>query len=174
MPVEQFLDDDGGARAAEGLLDEDLLDGLVGLGHVVADQDAFAERQTVGFDGATSAERGGEARSGGGIGEGAGAGGRDAVFLHEPLGEDLGGFELGGLLVRAPDAQAVLLPEVHDAERQGIVRPDDGEVGAVFLGEGAQAGQVLRAEVDALDGGAVLAPGVPGRCRHCRGRTTSG
>ena len=119
---------------AKGPLDEDLLDGAVGLGHVAADQDAFAQRQAVGFDGATSAQRGGKARRGGGVGEGARARGGDAVLLHEPLGEDFGGLELGGLPVRAPDAQPVFLPQIHDAQRQRIVRADDGEVGVVAPG----------------------------------------
>ena len=123
---------------------------------------AFAERQAVGFDGATSAQRGGEARGGGEIGEGARARGRDAVLLHEPLREDLRGFELSGLLVRAPDAPAVLLPQIHDAQRQRIVRPDDREVGALLLREGTEPGQILRAEVDALDGRAVFRQAFPG------------
>ena len=72
------------------------------------------------------------------------------------LREDFGGLELGGFLVRPPDAQAVLPEQIHDAQRQRIVRPDDGEVGAVLPGEGAQAGQVFGAELDALDRRAVL------------------
>ena len=49
-----------------------------------------------------------------------------------------------------------LLEQVHDAERQGIVRADDGEVGVVLPGEGQEGGQVFGAKVDALDQGAVL------------------
>ena len=165
---EQFLDDDARPGRAKGLADEDVLDGLVGLGHVAADEDAFAQGEAVGFDGAAPAQGGGEARGGGRIGEGAGARGGDAIFLHELLGEDLGGLEPGGLLVRAPDAQAILLEQIHDAQGEGVVGADDGEVGALFLGEGEQAGEVFGAEGDAFDGRAVLArrswamPALPG------------
>ena len=69
-----------GARAAEGLLDQHLLDGAVRLGHVAADQDAFAQGQAVGFHGATAAQGGGESRGGGGVVEGARARGGDAVL----------------------------------------------------------------------------------------------
>ena len=49
-----------------------------------------------------------------------------------------------------------LLEQVHDAQRQGVVRPDDGEVDAVLPGEGQEGGQVFGAKLDALDRGAVL------------------
>ena len=111
----------------------------VRLGHVAADQHAFAQRQAVGFDRATAAERGRESRGRGGIGERAGPRGGNAVLLHEPLGEDFGGLELRRLLVRAPDAQPCLLQQIHDAQRQRIVRPDDGEVGPVRLRKGREA-----------------------------------
>ena len=131
---------------AKGAFDQDLLDSLVGLGHVVADQDAFAERQAVRFDGATASKRSRKAGRGGGIREGAGARGRDAMFLHEPLGEDFGRLKLGGLLARAPDAPPILLPQIYNTERERVVRPDDGEVGALFLGEGAEPGQIFRTQ----------------------------
>ena len=78
------------------------------------------------------------------------------------------------LLVWAPDAPTVLLPQIHDAQRQRVVRPDDGEVGAVLPGEGEEAGQVFRAQVNALDGRAVLRQafagdaGIAGRAPHLR------
>ena len=119
-------------------------------------RDAFAERQAIGLNGATAAKGGGETRSRGEIGEGAGARGGEAVLLHEPLRECFGGLEPGGFLVWAPDAQTVFVEQVHDAQGQGVVRPDDGEVGAVFPGKGLKGGQVFRAKADALDEGAVL------------------
>ena len=149
---EQFLDDDGCAGGAEGLLDEHVVNGGGRLGLVVAEQDALAQGQAIGLDGAAAAEGGGESAGGLGVGEAAGPGGRDAVPFHELLGKDLRGLELGGLAVGPPDAQSVLLEEVHDAQRQGIVGADDGEVGAVFLDEGQQLGQILGVERDTLDG----------------------
>ena len=50
----------------------------------------------------------------------------------------------------------MLAEQIHDAERQRVVGSDDGEVGVVLPGEGMEGGQVFRAEVDALDRGAVL------------------
>ena len=88
-PFEQFLDDQICAGLAKGPFHKDLLDGMVRLGHVAADQHSFAERQAVGFDGATATERGGESRSQREIRESACAGGGDAILLHELLREDL-------------------------------------------------------------------------------------
>ena len=99
---------------------------------------------------------------------------RDAVFLHELLRENFGRLELRRLLVRPPDAQAVFLEQIHDAQRQRIVRPDDGEVGFLFLREREQLRQIFRADVDAFDRRAVFREaflrdaGVARRAPHLR------
>ena len=162
------------ARRAEGFADQDFVNGLVGLRHVRANQNAFAERQAVGLHGAFAVQRCRQMpwpptspavkRPG--------RGRRDAVFLHEVLGENLGRLELRGLLVRPPDAQAVFLEQIHDAQRERIVRPDDGEIDFLFLREREQLGQILRADVHALDRARHFSRAVPARCRRCPARTT--
>ena len=60
-------------------------------------------------------------------------------------------FELRRLLVHAPDLQAVLLKQIHDAKRQRVVRADDGEIHLLLLREREQLGQIFRANVDAFN-----------------------
>ena len=138
----------------------------------VADQNAFAQREAVGFHYAF-AEAGGEFLRSSNVVKCPGSGGGNAVFLHESLGENLGRFELRRLLVHAPDSQAVLLEQIHDAERQRIVRPDDGKIHFLLLREGKQLGQILRTDVDAFHRRFRSLRGVPARCRRCLARTTS-
>ena len=57
---QKFLDDNVRARRAEGFADQDFVNGLVRFGDVGANQNAFAERQAVGFHGAFAAERRGK------------------------------------------------------------------------------------------------------------------
>ena len=45
----------------------------------------------------------------------------------------------------------MLLEQVHDAERERVVRADDGEVNFRFLREREQCGQIFRADGDAFD-----------------------
>ena len=100
-------------------------------------------------------------------------GGRDAVFLHELLGENLGRLELRGFLVHAPDLQAVFLEQIHDAQRERIVRADDGEFNFLFLREGQQFRQIFRADVRRIRPARRFWRGVPAQCRRCPARTTS-
>ena len=91
------------------------------------------------------------------------------MAVHEPLGESLGRFELGGLAVGAPDAQAVAAEQVDDAQGQGVVRAHDGQVGPVLLGKGQQAGKVVGGQGDVLDGDAAGRQALEGRSRVARG-----
>src|ERR1019366_6047107 len=59
--------------------------------------------------------------------------------------------ELRGFLVRPPYSQSVFLEQIHDAERERIVRANDGEVGFLFLRKREQLRQILRAEIHTLD-----------------------
>ena len=56
-----------------------------------------------------------------------------------------------GLLVHAPNLQAVPLKQIYNAKRERIVRPDDGEIYLLLLREREQLGQIIRCEVDTLD-----------------------
>ena len=69
-----------------------------------------------------------------------------------------------GFLVHAPDAQTVFLEQIHDAQRERIVRPDDGEFDFLFPRECEQLRQILRADVDAFD--RVAQPFAPGEPAH--------
>jgi hypothetical protein len=68
------------------------------------------------------------------------------------LRENFGRFKLCRLLVRPPNPQAVFLEQIHNAERERIVRPDDGEFDFLLLREREQFRQIICADVDALDG----------------------
>ena len=124
----------------------------------MADENAFAEGETVGFHGATAIEFVSKIFGGGGVVERASFGRRDAIFLHEILGENFGGFELGGFFVWAPNAQAARLKKINDAEGQRVVGADDGEVGFMFVGEFEERREIFGADRDVLDHRAVLEP----------------
>ena len=72
-------------------------------------------------------------------------------MAHEILREGFRGLELRGLLVRPPDAQAVLLEQVNNSDRKRVVRPDDRQVDPVLLREIEQLRQILRADANAFD-----------------------
>jgi hypothetical protein len=55
-----------------------------------------------------------------------------------------------------PKSSVPFLEQIHDAERQRIVRPDDGEFDFLFPRECQQFRQIFRADVDAFDQRAVL------------------
>ena len=170
---EKFLDDHVRARRAEGFADHDFVHGLFGFGLVRANQNAFAQRKAVGFHHAFAASEAQNFFAAADVGESSGRRRGDAVFLHEFLGENLGRLELRGFLVHAPDSQAVFLEQIHDAQRQRIVRTDDGEINFLFLRECEQLGQILRADVDAFDRRCRFsARPSPARCRRCPARTT--
>ena len=69
----------------------------------------------------------------------------------------------------------MFLEQIHDAQRERIVRADDGEINFLFLREGEQLGQIFRADVDAFDQCAVFGEpflrdaGVARRAPHLRG-----
>jgi len=85
---------------------------------------------------------------------------------------------LGGLAVWPPDAQALSLKEVHDAQSQRMVRPDHRKIDLEVFRQGEQAGQVFRRDGGAphrgpvggqlLGGDAGVARRAP-KARHARG-----
>ena len=54
------------------------------------------------------------------------------------------------------------LKKIDDAQRERVVRADDDEVGPLFLCEGEQAGQIVRADRHALDGRVVFSETLSG------------
>ena len=137
--------------APKALPARDFVNRLVRFRHACTNQNAFAERQTIGFHRAFAIQRSREFLCQSRGGKRSSACGRDAVFLHEILGENFGRLELRGFLVRSPDPPAVFLEQIHDAQRQRIVRPDDGEFDFLFLRKGEQLRQIPGAKVHALD-----------------------
>ena len=123
---------------------------LPGLG----DDDALAQRQTVGLDDG---------------GDGSGFqilqclahiveylvfGGGDAVFLHQVLGEDLAALDDGGVGVGSEAGDTLFVQCIHTAQHQRIVGSHHGVVNGVLHSEGddfvnfrsadGHAGSVLR------------------------------
>ena len=100
------------------------------------DDHAFAERESVGFDDERISRLSGRNCCASALSEKLPERrGRDAVALHEFLGENLRRFEPRGALGRTEDAQAVRLKKIDDAGGERVVRADDGEVDALVLGE---------------------------------------
>ena len=54
--VEKFLDHDLGARRAERVADQNIINRRVGLVEIMTNKDPFSKRETISFDGAASAQ----------------------------------------------------------------------------------------------------------------------
>ena len=65
-------------------------------------------------------------------------------LAHQVLGEDLGTFQLGGVLARSEDAQALPLKDVHDPLGQRLFRADHGQADALTPGKLQQAPLIAR------------------------------
>ena len=152
-PGEELLHHHMVARSAELLVQHDLLQAVLGLGLVLADEDALAQRQAVRLDDHRPfALRPDVVEGLGGVVKGLVGGGGDAVFLHQVLGKDLGRLDPGGRLVGAEGGDAHRRQRVHHAEGQGVVLGDHDVVEGLLFGKGDH-----RLHVGGLD---VLANGV--------------
>ena len=90
---------------------------------------------------------------------------RDAGLAHQLLGEDLAPLQLGGVLARAEDPQALALEGVDDAVGQRLLGADDRQADPLALGELDQAAEVVRLDRDVLR--------VEGRARVARAQKTA-
>ena len=124
------------------------------------DDDALARGQAVGLDDDRRARGVDVGVRRGGVGEGLVAGGRDAVALHEVLGEGLRALELRRGLGRAEDAQAAGAEDVDHAGRERRLGADDGQ--RDLLGE-----REVGERVEIGDGDVAAAAARP-PCRRCR------
>ena len=110
------------AGCAELFVQHDLLHAVSGLFLIFADQHALAQCQTVGLDDhrvlALSLD---VLHDLGGVVKGLVLCGGDAVFLHQVLGEHLGGLDAGSGLVRAKGGDAHLCQRIHHAQCKGVV-----------------------------------------------------
>jgi len=91
----------------------------------------------------------------------------DPRLTHEVLGEDLAPFQLGRLLARSEDAQALALEDVDDPLGERLLRADDRQADTLALGELDQAPGIPRLDghVMHVQGG----PRVPGGAEGRRG-----
>lgn len=135
---QEFFDHHARAGVAQAVVGQHHVDGAVRFFQRHRHHHTLAGGQAVGLDddGGAFAVHVGVCL--GRVAEGLVFGGRDAVALHEGLGEILGRFELRGGAGRPEDAQALGAEQVDDAGGQRRFRPDHGEVHAFALGERGQ------------------------------------
>ena len=161
LPLEAVFDHHPLSRGAEDLFHHDLLDGLLGLLHRAADDDPFARGEAIGLD-----------HDGGPFLLHVGQGlfrvlkhlegrGRDAVFGHEPFGEDLAPLYLGGLGAGAEDLKPPLGEIVRYPFGERVLWPHHGEGDPFLLGEVGQGLKVVHRDGNALTLGLLGDPGVP-------------
>ena len=144
---EKFLNDHVRARRAKGLADHDFVHGLFRLGHVGANQNAFAQREAVGFHHAFAASAGGKFLRGGNVVERSGAAVGMPYFSMNFWEKTLDDSNCAAFWFGPQILQAVFLEQIHDAQRQRVVRADDGEINFLLLREGEQLRQIFRAEL---------------------------
>ncbi|MNN32543.1 hypothetical protein D3C81_1462660 [compost metagenome] len=136
LALQEFLDHHARAGIAQLVVGQHHVDRGVGLFQRHRHHHALARGQAVGLDHDRRALRVDIGMRLGGVREGLVGGGRDAVALHERLGEVLGRFQLRSRLARPEDAQALGAEDIDDAGRQRCLRPDHGKGHAFALGKG--------------------------------------
>ena len=164
--LEEFLDDNLLRGFAEERAVEEAVGGFEGDVARLAEDDAFAGGEAVGFD------DDGRMEEGDGFFELAGVrtdrvfGGGDLMALHELLSEGLAGLEARGGLGGAEDAEAAGLEGVDDAEGERQLGADDGEAGGFGCDE---ADHVVESfEVDGDAAGDLSDAAVAGRADNFR------
>ncbi len=161
LPAQAFLDDHLVPGLAEDLPLHDVADRLVRLIGGAADDHAFALGQAIGLDDQRRGDLGDVVVRVVRVLEDVERRRRDAVLLHDALGEDLAALQLGRGARRAEDLEPFRRQFVGDAHRERVLGADDGEVHALFADELHEADEVVRAERDAF--GLPRDSGVAGR-----------
>lgn len=131
------------------------------LGDAAGHDDALPGGQPVGLDDDRRAALLDPGARGSGVGEGRVVGGRNAVALHERLGEVFRRFELRGALRGPEDAQPPRAEEVDDAGGQRSFRADDGERDFLALGERGERPEI--GDRDVLEAALACGAAVAGR-----------
>jgi hypothetical protein len=145
---QEFLDHDARAGVAEAVIRQHVVDRLVRFFQRHGDHHALAGRQAVGLDDDRRAVGVDVGVGLGGVGEGLVLRGRDAVALHEGLGEVLRAFQLRRFAGRAEDLQAARAEQVDDAGRQRRSGADQGQGDVFGHHEVGQRGRVRDVDVD--------------------------
>ena len=150
LAAHELLHDDRRPGLAVGFVEQHLAERCTGRVGVLADVDALARREPVRLqhDGEGAGLDVGHGRVVVAGTERAGGGGRDAVALHEGLGEPLAAFELRRRRCRPDDREAGGFEPIHEPGHERRLRPDDGEVDGVVLREGEETVYVARVEGD--------------------------
>ena len=165
--LQKLLDDHAVAALAKGVVAHGVPDRFLGLPRAFADQHALAQRQTVGLDHQRRRRVAHVGKRRFGIVKYLALGRGDAVLLHQALGKNFAGFDLGGARLGAEAGDAQRVQAIHAAHGQRVVRRDHGEVDAVFRGEARHALYVRGLDVHALRvlrDAAVARQGVNGFC----------
>ena len=148
---EEFLHHHMVAGCAEFLIQHDLLHAVRSLLLVFADQHALAQGQTVGLDDHRVLALGLDVLHDlGGVVKGLVLCGGDAVFLHQVLGEHLGGLDAGSGLIRAKGRDAHCCQRIHHAQSQRVVLRHHNVIELFFYGKAHHGVHIGRLDVFAL------------------------
>ena len=133
---EKFLNDHVVAGFAENVVLHHVPDGGLGLLPGLGDDDALAQRQTVGLDDGGDGSGVQIGKGGGHVAKNLVPGGGDAVFFHEILGKDLAALDDGSPGAGAKAGDFSRFQRVHAAQYQRVVRRDHGVIYLFLLGKG--------------------------------------
>ena len=148
---EEFLHHHMVAGCAEFLIQHDLLHAVRSLLLVLADEHALAQCQTVGLDDHRVLALGLDVLHDlGGVVKGLVLCGGDAVFLHQVLGEHLGGLDAGSGLIRAKSRDAHCCQRIHHAQSQRVVLRHHNVIELFFYGKAHHGVHIGRLDVFAL------------------------
>src|SRR5690606_10859627 len=147
LAFEEVLDDHPRTGLAHAAVGEHQVDGGMRLADIGGNHHALAGGEAVGLDDDRGAAALDVRMGRGGVGEGLVGGRRDAMALHEGLGEILGGFELRRRARRTEDLESARTEDVDDSLGQRRLGADDGEADLLALGERGEGQRVGNRDV---------------------------
>jgi len=106
----------------------------MGLGQRLRNHHALACSQAIGFDDNGGADTLHMGVGQGGVREGLKLCGRNAVSLHESLGESFGALELSGCLGGPDNSEPGIAKDVHNPLREWALGAHHGQVNGMFDG----------------------------------------
>ena len=151
MAFEVILDNDLCAGGTEAVVHENILERLESGVQIHSDRHALACGEPVGLDHDRGAVVAHICLGCGEFVKGAVFRGRDAVTLHELLGEILGSFDLGGRLVWTERLDTVRFEIVDNALDQRHFRADEHPIDLIVLDEVDEGGVIGRVKLRGVD-----------------------